>query len=236
MNPTDSFRKEQRKKELKRNRSERKRVREVGLLRKDPEQIREQIQRLESMSEWLRHDGPRESGWASLSDCQCGPPPFRGVGRSGGGSCLSAGARAAGCPFVLSAGLLLAVCACTDRQHRMTMQPASQHKGPCCSLDRWRGCHVHPRGPLPGSSYLPGPDLLSALPRVGWWAWEDAEAEGPLEKTRKHKKRQLEDTLNLVLKKRKVGCSLLACRSLRTSSCPCIAWCYPQCFPASVSS
>lgn len=52
MNPTDSFRKEQRKKELKRNRSERKRVREVGLLRKDPEAIKEQIQRLDTMSEW----------------------------------------------------------------------------------------------------------------------------------------------------------------------------------------
>jgi len=51
MNPTDSFRKEQRKKELKRNRSERKRVREVGLLRKDPEAIKEQIQRLDTMSE-----------------------------------------------------------------------------------------------------------------------------------------------------------------------------------------
>lgn len=31
-----------------------------------------------------------------------------------------------------------------------------------------------------------------------------AEAEGALDKARKHKKRQLEDTLNLVLKKRKV--------------------------------
>ena len=31
-----------------------------------------------------------------------------------------------------------------------------------------------------------------------------AEADGALDKARKHKKRQLEDTLNLVLKKRKV--------------------------------
>ena len=33
----------------------------------------------------------------------------------------------------------------------------------------------------------------------------DAEADGALDKARKHKKRQLEDTLNLVVKKRKVS-------------------------------
>ena len=32
----------------------------------------------------------------------------------------------------------------------------------------------------------------------------NTEAEGALDKARKHKKRQLEDTLNLVMKKRKV--------------------------------
>ncbi|KAL0355938.1 UNVERIFIED_CONTAM: protein EARLY FLOWERING 5, partial [Sesamum radiatum] len=45
MNPTDAYRKELRKKELKR----RKKVREVGILKKDPETLREQIQKLEAM-------------------------------------------------------------------------------------------------------------------------------------------------------------------------------------------
>ncbi|KAG2640613.1 protein EARLY FLOWERING 5-like isoform X1 [Panicum virgatum] len=49
MNPTDAFRKQQRKKELKRNKKERKKVREVGILKKDPEAIREQIEKLEKM-------------------------------------------------------------------------------------------------------------------------------------------------------------------------------------------
>ncbi|NP_001131202.1 Protein EARLY FLOWERING 5-like [Zea mays] len=49
MNPTDAFRKEQRKKELKRNKKERKKVREVGILKKDPDAIREQIEKLEKM-------------------------------------------------------------------------------------------------------------------------------------------------------------------------------------------
>ncbi|OEL23590.1 hypothetical protein BAE44_0015390 [Dichanthelium oligosanthes] len=49
MNPTDAFRKEQRKKELKRNKKERKKVREVGILKKDPEAIRDQIDKLEKM-------------------------------------------------------------------------------------------------------------------------------------------------------------------------------------------
>ncbi|CAM8919217.1 unnamed protein product [Rhodiola kirilowii] len=49
MNPTDAFRKEQRKKELKRNKKERKKVREVGILKKDPESLREQIEKLELM-------------------------------------------------------------------------------------------------------------------------------------------------------------------------------------------
>ncbi|KAL0318333.1 UNVERIFIED_CONTAM: protein EARLY FLOWERING 5 [Sesamum angustifolium] len=48
MNPTDAYRKELRKKELKRNKKERKKVREVGILKKDPETLREQIQKLES--------------------------------------------------------------------------------------------------------------------------------------------------------------------------------------------
>ncbi|CAL9194602.1 unnamed protein product [Musa hybrid cultivar] len=49
MNPTDAYRKELRKKELKRNKKERKKVREVGILKKDPEAIREQIEKLERM-------------------------------------------------------------------------------------------------------------------------------------------------------------------------------------------
>ncbi|XP_052183384.1 protein EARLY FLOWERING 5 isoform X1 [Diospyros lotus] len=49
MNPTDAYRKELRKKELKRNKKERKKVREVGILKKDPETLREQIEKLEKM-------------------------------------------------------------------------------------------------------------------------------------------------------------------------------------------
>ncbi|KAF3781862.1 hypothetical protein EJ110_NYTH35582 [Nymphaea thermarum] len=49
MNPTDAYRKELRRKELKRNKKERKKVREVGILKKDPETIKEQIEKLEMM-------------------------------------------------------------------------------------------------------------------------------------------------------------------------------------------
>ncbi|GMQ10410.1 hypothetical protein CsSME_00053421 [Camellia sinensis var. sinensis] len=49
MNPTDAYRKELRKKELKRNKKERKKVREVGILKKDPETLKEQIDKLEMM-------------------------------------------------------------------------------------------------------------------------------------------------------------------------------------------
>lgn len=49
MNPTDAYRKELRKKELKRNKKERKKVREVGILKKDPETLKEQIDKLEVM-------------------------------------------------------------------------------------------------------------------------------------------------------------------------------------------
>ncbi|THG18027.1 hypothetical protein TEA_013524 [Camellia sinensis var. sinensis] len=49
MNPTDAYRKELRKKELKRNKKERKKVREVGILKKDPETLKEQIEKLEMM-------------------------------------------------------------------------------------------------------------------------------------------------------------------------------------------
>ncbi|XP_078180717.1 proline-rich family protein isoform X1 [Carex rostrata] len=49
MNPTDAYRKEIRKKELKRNKKERKKVREVGILKKDPETIKQQIDKLEKM-------------------------------------------------------------------------------------------------------------------------------------------------------------------------------------------
>ncbi|KAJ1701130.1 hypothetical protein LUZ63_000909 [Rhynchospora breviuscula] len=49
MNPTDAYRKELRKKELKRNKKERKKVREVGILKKDPDTIKQQIEKLEKM-------------------------------------------------------------------------------------------------------------------------------------------------------------------------------------------
>ncbi|KAI8528963.1 hypothetical protein RHMOL_Rhmol12G0189100 [Rhododendron molle] len=49
MNPTDAYRKELRKKELKRNKKERKKVREVGILKKDPETLKDQIDKLEVM-------------------------------------------------------------------------------------------------------------------------------------------------------------------------------------------
>ncbi|PWA77486.1 WW domain binding protein 11 [Artemisia annua] len=49
MNPTDAYRKELRKKELKRNKKERKKVREVGILKKDPETLKDQIGKLEAM-------------------------------------------------------------------------------------------------------------------------------------------------------------------------------------------
>ena len=52
MNPTDAHRKEQRKKELARNRKERKKVRETGVLKKDPEALQEQIAKLDAMSEF----------------------------------------------------------------------------------------------------------------------------------------------------------------------------------------
>lgn len=49
MNPTDAYRKELRKKEINRNKKERKKVREVGILKKDPETLKEQIEKLEKM-------------------------------------------------------------------------------------------------------------------------------------------------------------------------------------------
>ncbi|XP_050223766.1 protein EARLY FLOWERING 5 [Mercurialis annua] len=49
MNPTDAYRKELRKKELKRNKKERKKVREVGILKKDPDVLKDQIDKLEMM-------------------------------------------------------------------------------------------------------------------------------------------------------------------------------------------
>lgn len=49
MNPTDAYRKELRKKELKRNKKERKKVREVGILKKDPDTLKDQIEKLEMM-------------------------------------------------------------------------------------------------------------------------------------------------------------------------------------------
>ncbi|TYJ07852.1 hypothetical protein E1A91_A11G035100v1 [Gossypium mustelinum] len=51
MNPTDAYRKELRKKELKRNK-ERKKVREVGILKKDPQAMKEQIEKLEMINNY----------------------------------------------------------------------------------------------------------------------------------------------------------------------------------------
>ncbi|XP_024526121.1 WW domain-binding protein 11 [Selaginella moellendorffii] len=50
MNPTDAYRKELRKKELKRNKKERKKVREVGILKKDPEALKDQIKKLDTQN------------------------------------------------------------------------------------------------------------------------------------------------------------------------------------------
>ncbi|KAH6821501.1 TCP-1/cpn60 chaperonin family protein [Perilla frutescens var. hirtella] len=50
MNLTDAYHKELCKKELKPNKKERKKVREVGVLKKDPDTLKDQIQKLESMS------------------------------------------------------------------------------------------------------------------------------------------------------------------------------------------
>ncbi|GAB4845549.1 hypothetical protein Ancab_038954 [Ancistrocladus abbreviatus] len=68
MNPTDAYRKELRKKELKRNKKERKKVREVGILKKDPEQIREQIQKLEMMKAEGALDKARKHKKRQLED------------------------------------------------------------------------------------------------------------------------------------------------------------------------
>ncbi|GAQ90009.1 hypothetical protein KFL_005890050, partial [Klebsormidium nitens] len=49
MNPTDAHRKMERRKELQRNKKERMKVREVGVLKKDPNAIKAQIDKLEQM-------------------------------------------------------------------------------------------------------------------------------------------------------------------------------------------
>ncbi|XP_021904620.1 formin-like protein 5 isoform X2 [Carica papaya] len=68
MNPTDAYRKELRKKELKRNKKERKKVREVGILKKDPEAIREQIEKLEMMKAEGALDKARKHKKRQLED------------------------------------------------------------------------------------------------------------------------------------------------------------------------
>ncbi|XP_057536913.1 protein EARLY FLOWERING 5 [Amaranthus tricolor] len=68
MNPTDAYRKELRKKELKRNKKERKKVREVGLLKKDPDQIKDQIQKLEVMKAEGALDKARKHKKRQLED------------------------------------------------------------------------------------------------------------------------------------------------------------------------
>ncbi|XP_010686221.2 protein EARLY FLOWERING 5 isoform X1 [Beta vulgaris subsp. vulgaris] len=68
MNPTDAYRKELRKKELKRNKKERKKVREVGLLKKDPDQIKDQIQKLETMKAEGALDKARKHKKRQLED------------------------------------------------------------------------------------------------------------------------------------------------------------------------
>ncbi|KAE8662667.1 U-box domain-containing protein 38-like [Hibiscus syriacus] len=68
MNPTDSYRKELRKKELKRNKKERKKVREVGILKKDPQAIKEQIDKLEMMKAEGALDKARKHKKRQLED------------------------------------------------------------------------------------------------------------------------------------------------------------------------
>ncbi|CAN4100454.1 unnamed protein product [Withania somnifera] len=68
MNPTDAYRKEIRKRELKRNKKERKKVREVGILKKDPEQLKEQIEKLEVMKAEGALDKARKHKKRQLED------------------------------------------------------------------------------------------------------------------------------------------------------------------------
>eukprot|EP00252_Welwitschia_mirabilis_P019324 TRINITY_DN443_c0_g1_i1.p1 TRINITY_DN443_c0_g1~~TRINITY_DN443_c0_g1_i1.p1 ORF type:complete len:508 (-),score=173.89 TRINITY_DN443_c0_g1_i1:485-2008(-) len=68
MNPTDAYRKELRKRELKRNKKERKKVREVGILKKDPNAIREQIEKLEMMKAEGALDKARKHKKRQLED------------------------------------------------------------------------------------------------------------------------------------------------------------------------
>ncbi|KAG4191036.1 hypothetical protein ERO13_A07G065700v2 [Gossypium hirsutum] len=68
MNPTDAYRKELRKKELKRNKKERKKVREVGILKKDPQAIMEQIEKLEVMKAEGALDKARKHRKRQLED------------------------------------------------------------------------------------------------------------------------------------------------------------------------
>ncbi|KAL4355244.1 hypothetical protein GQ457_06G037120 [Hibiscus cannabinus] len=68
MNPTDAYRKELRKKELKRNKKERKKVREVGILKKDPHAIKEQIDKLEMMKAEGALDKARKHKKRQLED------------------------------------------------------------------------------------------------------------------------------------------------------------------------
>lgn len=68
MNPTDAYRKDLRKKEIKRNKKERKKVREVGILKKDPEQLKDQIQKLEVMKAEGALDKARKHKKRQLED------------------------------------------------------------------------------------------------------------------------------------------------------------------------
>ncbi|XP_022727615.1 WW domain-binding protein 11-like [Durio zibethinus] len=68
MNPTDAYRKELRKKELKRNKKERKKVREVGILKKDPQAIMEQIEKLEMIKAEGALDKARKHKKRQLED------------------------------------------------------------------------------------------------------------------------------------------------------------------------
>ncbi|KAJ8559893.1 hypothetical protein K7X08_003951 [Anisodus acutangulus] len=68
MNPTDAYRKEIRKRELKRNKKERKKVREVGILKKDPDQLKDQIDKLEVMKAEGALDKARKHKKRQLED------------------------------------------------------------------------------------------------------------------------------------------------------------------------
>ncbi|KAF6145173.1 hypothetical protein GIB67_020364 [Kingdonia uniflora] len=177
MNPTDAYRKELRKKELKRNKKERKKVREVGILKKDPDTIKEQIDKLEIMRTMqVRGYSGREPAVSVVYHEMMSI--YKG---------LVLGVKNEPTRIWVATDTML-----------MYVQMAD-FDGYLFSVDLV---------PCPGSSYggylstMQKFDTEKAY-RVMLVAVASIEADGALDKARKHKKRQLEDTLNLVMKKRK---------------------------------